>query len=89
LSVLQGDVDCDGRVAGSDALALLRHLSDLSYNRFGGCPDIGTGILTFGDTDCSGSLDNNDLLRVLKFSGGIAVQAGSGCTPMGQPIDSN
>ena len=65
--LIQGDVDCDGRVSGLDGISLLRFALGMPVTQKEPCPDIGTSVIwAWGDVDCSGRVDSVDGVKMLR-----------------------
>jgi hypothetical protein len=76
---LVADVDCDGKVAALDGLALLLHLAGLDA---GSCKTIGSGTpILFGDVDCDETIGTGDVIAILMLTADLP----GGCaSPLGR-----
>ena len=80
-SFTRADVNCDGAVTATDALALLRYVGGLSVETPPGCPAIGDGSSGVqpasggpalqGDVDCNSVVDAADARSVLLSAGDV------------------
>jgi hypothetical protein len=65
--LIQGDVDCDGRVSGLDAVSLLRFMLNMPVTQNEPCPNIGTTVSgPWGDVDCNDRVDSLDGVKLLR-----------------------
>ena len=63
----QGDLNCDGKIDGLDALIAMLAKLGLALPAGGTCGPIGSGSPKFGDVNCSGAVDEVDALAILAF----------------------
>lgn len=75
-SLIQGDVNGNGKVDIADALMIAQYAADMNPPGF---------ILAAGDTDCSDSVNINDALNVAKLSAGLISQLPCKPTPSATP----
>lgn len=92
-----GNLDCDGGVAATDALKELQEIAGLPYNQTEPCPDIGTQVeivqvagngtvVTWGDLDCNGAIAATDALALLRYIAGLGVNQEEPCIDVGAII---
>lgn len=71
--LIQGDANCSGDVASTDALTILRQTA--------GVADAACGEAA--DTNCDNEVDARDALNVLRFVAGLSVSPPESCTIIG------
>jgi hypothetical protein len=85
--LIQGDVNCDGRVSGLDGISLVRFAMQMSVSQKEPCPDIGTTIgRVWGDLDCSGGVDSVDAVKALRHAFLQPVTQNEPCPDLGTPM---
>lgn len=92
-----GNLDCDGGLAATDALKELQSVASIPYQQAQGCPKIGdqvqivqvAGIGTpvlWGDLDCNGVVAATDALSLLRYIAGLSVNQQQPCIEVGAII---
>ena len=84
----QGDLNCDGRIDGRDALRPLRAAAGLPMAPVNGCPNLDAGSPKFGDVNCDGQIDAGDSVAILEHASGVPILPvqHEGCTPIGSAL---
>jgi alpha-tubulin suppressor-like RCC1 family protein len=92
LSLVWGDLNCNGSADPVDALAGLRFDAGLSVTQEPGCPaldemvTVGGLTVAWADVDCSGAFNPVDPLKLLRKDAGQPVDKAAGCPEIGDPV---
>lgn len=81
----QGDLNCDGKIDGLDALLAVLAKFELTLPAGADCTPIGQGSPKFGNVNCSGAVDEGDALAILAFVAKVTpLPQQPGCKALGQ-----
>lgn len=85
---LQGDLNCDGGIDGTDALPPLLKQAGLTPTHRPNCPALGAGSPEFGDVNCDGEEEAADTIAILQYAADLEVNPPQpdGCTPLGEAL---
>jgi hypothetical protein len=82
---IKGDVNCDGRISGSDPLSILLWDLELDPLQQLDCPVIESDLgVIFGDIDCDLAAGTPDGFAILHYLAGLPVDLDPECLEIGQ-----